>query len=283
MPSLTDADFFTEFMTPEYDEGAAKRLVESLAAGVNLEQAPGGSDFLYSDIGYDILADLIHNVSGLYFEEYMRRNILQPLRMKDSSFLLSEVDPRKLVLAHVTQADGTIGVWDYQVPYDRKHAPSSCLHSSVEDYANWLLMNMNAGRWHGKTILPPNRHAGLWEMLYLWNPLDVLQGYGWGCELGEFYDRPIVTNFGGQPGVQSMGGMLPNDKMGVIVMVNILGSFTPDWVPYVADVLGFWALEWLVTGVVPASPVIPMVATASLRAPVPVTNGNLYLPWVGSR
>ena len=168
MPPLTDADFFSEFMTPEFDDGAAERLVRSLSTGVSLAQDPGGPDFLYSDVGYDILADLIHNVTGELFENYMRRHILDPLKMKDATFLFTEVKPKDLVAAHVRDETGSVVVWDGYFPYDRKHAPSSCLHCNVEDFSQWLLAQMNGGALHGKRILEPASQAQLWEKLYDW-------------------------------------------------------------------------------------------------------------------
>ncbi|MFD2877998.1 serine hydrolase [Paenibacillus rhizoplanae] len=42
--------------------------------------------FAYSNIGYEILGDLIAKVSGLSFEEYMQQNLLEPAGMSTSSF-----------------------------------------------------------------------------------------------------------------------------------------------------------------------------------------------------
>jgi CubicO group peptidase (beta-lactamase class C family) len=244
---LDYVDFFGEFMTPDYDAGAAERLVRSLSTD-SLYQEPDGPAFQYSDVGYDILADLIHKVSGELFEDYMRSHIFDPLKMKHSTFLVGEIDPDDLVVAHVRDEDGNVVVWDYLIPYDRKHAPSSCLHCSVEDYSLWLLAMMNGGAWHGKRILTAENQAKLWEMLYLWNPDDVLQGYGWGWELGNFMGHQLVTSFGGQPGVQTVGMLLPTEGMGVIVLGNCLGTFNPDVPdPYVVGDLAFWALEWMLS------------------------------------
>lgn len=242
---LDYVDFFGEFMTPDYDAGAAERLVRSLSTD-SLYQAPGGPAFQYSDVGYDILADLIHKVSGELFEDYMRHHIFDPLKMNRSTFLVGEIDPDDLVVAHVRDANGNVVVWDNLVPYDRKHAPSSCLHCSVEDYSLWLLAMMNGGAWHGKRILQAQNQAKLWEMLYLWNPDDMLQGYGWGWELGSLMGHRLIASFGGQPGVQTVGTLLPDDGMGAIVLGNCLGTFNPEVPdPYVAGDLAVWALEWL--------------------------------------
>ena len=58
--ALTDEDLFGEWDDPGYGEGAAERYVPSLKTGMALNRDPGGKKFLYSDAGYDTLADLIH-------------------------------------------------------------------------------------------------------------------------------------------------------------------------------------------------------------------------------
>ena len=93
MPELTDDLFFAEWDDPWTDDGAAERYVRSFATGVMLNQDPGGDQFLYSDFGYDILADLIHKVSGELFEEYCRSHFFEPLA--DGGFDLSVLGSRR--------------------------------------------------------------------------------------------------------------------------------------------------------------------------------------------
>ena len=59
LPFCLEGGFFEEFLTPSYGPDASQQMVRNLAEGVTLLQDPGGSDFLYSDIGYDILAELV--------------------------------------------------------------------------------------------------------------------------------------------------------------------------------------------------------------------------------
>ena len=54
---------------------------------------PPGEGWSYSNSGFDTLGDVIAKVSGQSFEEYVQEHILTPLGMKDSTFLLSDVDP----------------------------------------------------------------------------------------------------------------------------------------------------------------------------------------------
>jgi uncharacterized protein YbbC (DUF1343 family)/CubicO group peptidase (beta-lactamase class C family) len=47
---------------------------------------PPGARFVYSDINYIALGEVVHRVSGLTLDEFARRNIFEPLRMHDTGF-----------------------------------------------------------------------------------------------------------------------------------------------------------------------------------------------------
>lgn len=241
LPELTDDIFFSEFMDPWYDDDCAERYVRSLKTGVTLNQDPGGDQFLYSDFGYDILADLIHKLTGELFEDYMKHHIFEPLGMKDSTFLFEEVPPEALVAAHVYDKEGNAAVWEY-FPYDRKHAPSSCLHSNLEDISRWVLAHSNGGELDGQRILQPESQAQLWEPLFHWGDEDILTDYGWGWQLGTFEGKRIVTSLGGQPGVQTSVAILPEEGLSVMAFGNLLGALGEINDPYYIFEFVTWAL-----------------------------------------
>jgi uncharacterized protein YbbC (DUF1343 family)/CubicO group peptidase (beta-lactamase class C family) len=62
-----------------YDE-AIKRLVSEPLRN------PPGARFVYSDINYIALGEVVHRVSGLTLDEFAQRNIFQPLGMRDTGF-----------------------------------------------------------------------------------------------------------------------------------------------------------------------------------------------------
>lgn len=49
--------------------------------------APPGERFVYSDINYFLLGDIVRRVSGVPLNEFARQNIFEPLGMKDTLFL----------------------------------------------------------------------------------------------------------------------------------------------------------------------------------------------------
>ena len=68
-----------EWGSPQYDEGAAERFVREMATDGML-WAPGGG-WRYSNKAFDALGDVIAKVSGLSFEEYVQKHILDPIGM----------------------------------------------------------------------------------------------------------------------------------------------------------------------------------------------------------
>jgi CubicO group peptidase (beta-lactamase class C family) len=129
---------------PETDAGALERYVRSPEVkDAYLLWGPEEGRFSYSNIGYEILGVVISAVSGLSFEDYVKRNLFDPLDMKDSTLLsyergiYSETGPdENLCTPHEKDAEKKI-VRSPHFPYNRAHGPSSTLTSNILDLEKW--------------------------------------------------------------------------------------------------------------------------------------------------
>ncbi len=129
---------------PETDAGALERYVRSPEVrDAYLLWAPAEGRFAYSNIGYEILGVVISAVSGLSFEEYVKRNFFDPFDMKDSTLLsyergiYSEKGPdENLCTPHEKDEEKKI-VRSPHFPYNRAHGPSSTLTSNILDLEKW--------------------------------------------------------------------------------------------------------------------------------------------------
>jgi uncharacterized protein YbbC (DUF1343 family)/CubicO group peptidase (beta-lactamase class C family) len=65
--------------------GSAKEIIER-KNGQPLASVPG-SRFVYSDVGYEVLGELVHRVSSLPLEEFARQRVFVPLGMTETGFL----------------------------------------------------------------------------------------------------------------------------------------------------------------------------------------------------
>ena len=62
-------------------------------SGEEASHAPGET-FRYTDIGYCLLANLVEKLSGIRFEEFLKKNIFEPADMKDSAIYHTRRDGR---------------------------------------------------------------------------------------------------------------------------------------------------------------------------------------------
>ncbi|MGH9762198.1 MAG: serine hydrolase domain-containing protein [Blastocatellia bacterium] len=147
---------------PEYDRESLERYVKQLA-GLSLVDRPGAR-FAYSNIGFDVLGDVISKAAGMTFETFMRRSILAPLEMSSSTLLIRKADKTRLVSPHVYDQEGMV-VPSEVFPYNRCHAASSTLYSTLDDMDRWALANLNNGRIDGgrRRLLPEAAFGELWR------------------------------------------------------------------------------------------------------------------------
>lgn len=88
-------------------------IEESLTKASDTEYSDGkaivgyepGSKYMYSGAGYTILQLLIEEISGKSFQEYMTQEVLEPLKMENSTFVLTEKPD--IQLAQIYKNDGT--------------------------------------------------------------------------------------------------------------------------------------------------------------------------------
>ena len=220
---LPDVDNKTVYASSEIDDLALERYVKSLSER-NLLFIPG-IRFGYSDIGYNVLGDVIAKVSGMTFEAYMKKNVLLPLEMKKSTFLKNEIPENELVLPHVRKQKRLIVSEKY--PYSRDQAPSSTFHSNVIELCNFMIANLNNGKFDGKQILKPSTHELLWEPLIKTNMDEHNAHIGLGWFIGKYRGAKIVGHSGGEFGFLAHLFLFPEKSLGIVLLMNSFHS--PEW------------------------------------------------------
>jgi CubicO group peptidase (beta-lactamase class C family)/enterochelin esterase-like enzyme len=152
-------DYVSDYLSPQYDEASLERHVRRLDH-LKMGSAPPGTQMQYSDIGFEILGDVIAKVSGQSFEDYTQDHIFTPLGMQDTTFLVQEVPPELLAAPHEFGASQPKVTSFF--PYSRQHAPSSHLFSNVEDMSRFALVQFNRGQLGDARILPAAAYEEMW-------------------------------------------------------------------------------------------------------------------------
>jgi CubicO group peptidase (beta-lactamase class C family) len=120
-----------------------------------------GTQWRYG-LNTDVLGDIIEAISGMSLEDFMRKNIFEPLQMNDTWFNLPSDKFNRLTSVYTEDSVKQIVPWtkektdvDPDYPKISKHyfSGGAGLSSTAYDYAVFLQMIMNGGSYNGKTIL----------------------------------------------------------------------------------------------------------------------------------
>ncbi|HKP28724.1 MAG TPA: serine hydrolase domain-containing protein [Gemmatimonadales bacterium] len=226
MPDVTNYDW----EHPQYDAGALERYIRGLADS-SLNAAPGET-WDYSNIGFEVLAELIAVVSGQEFETYVREHILVPAGMTHSTMLMTDIDSTKLAWGHLRSDSGVVGPTS-AYPYNRRHAASSTMHSDAHDMLRWARINLNRGELDGQRILKTETYDQLWSSQRdMFEALKARaaragvplpyesfhQGLSW-FVLG-WNGHRLINHSGGDRGFRTDLFIAPDDSVAVVVMAN---------------------------------------------------------------
>ena len=249
IPDVTDY----EWDKPQFDDGAAERYVRSLSEKKMLFVP--GKGYRYSNMAYDILAAVIARISGKTFETYVKENVFDPLDMKDSTFLKREVPDELENNAHIVDYNSIslkTKVSD-EYPYNRIHAPSSTLHSNVEDMMRWGMANLNSGVLDGEKILKATTHATMWKPP-LNEQSDKYVGMSWFVD--KYKGLTTVSHGGGDLGFRTYFLMVPKMNLAIVTMGNCSSFNSRAVVNSVLDIL---------LGETPQSPKQPVTVPVGLK------------------
>jgi len=208
---MPDVDDY-QWDKPEWDEGAAERFVRGMA-GEKMLSDPG-SKYRYSNMAFDMMGDVIAKVSGMSFEEYVKKNILAPLEMKESNFLYHQTSEDLRTSGHTWMLKPIATPY---YPYNRRHAPSSTLNSSVVEMTHWMKANLNHGAWGKHRILSQKNHEILWKPSF---SIREARSVGLSWSLREYRGMQTVSHNGSDDGYVSTLTMIPEKKLGVVMVSN---------------------------------------------------------------
>lgn len=185
---------------------------DSVVSGIHDEyQAfPANYVFSYSNLGMALLGAAIQKVSQQPFDAYMERHFFEPLGMTQSSFV-----PRPIAKAYDRNKEIEV--------FSLRDMPAANLLSNVVDLSQFLKMQFADGKVADQQILS---QSTIREMVRIQNkgfPLTFGQyvGLGWmmsGIDIPG--GGPVASHGGSLPDSHSLMAMLPEHKLGVVVLSN---------------------------------------------------------------
>lgn len=129
-------------------EKATGTTVTGVAPNVPLMFDPGAR-WQYG-YGIDYAGKMVEAASGLTLEQYFQQNLLQPLGMRDTSFIVAPDKFERLVTGYGRQADGTLKSFPRELPKPPAvYNGGGGLFSAVPDYMKFTQMILRNGQGAG--------------------------------------------------------------------------------------------------------------------------------------
>ncbi len=194
-------------------------------AAADKPAGPPGARFVYSDINFILLGELVHRLSGQSLAEYARQNIFLPLGMKETMFqppasLVPRIAPTERLdktgpplrgVVHDPTARNMGGV-----------AGHAGLFSTADDLARFAQMMVNGGALEGVRLFSPLTVAKFTEPQ---SPPDqpILRGLGWDIDSQYSGNRGELFPIGSYGHTGFTGTSIwidPSTKTYVILLAN---------------------------------------------------------------
>jgi CubicO group peptidase (beta-lactamase class C family) len=194
------------------------------------------AEYAYDNILFAVAGLVVEQVSGKPWADFVRDRIFVPLGMTESqTHAPDSIGPDDDIATGHAKFDfkdlKPVG------PMSWNNNPSAGgIYSSVHDLSKWLTMQLDGGTYKdasGKEqrLFSEKRQAEMWSLI---TPIRIpepsvpelkaarpnFSGYGEGWFVSDYRGHKLVWHTGGWPGMVSRVTMVPDLKLGIVVLTN---------------------------------------------------------------
>jgi len=187
------------------------------------------SAYAYDNVLYLVAGELIESISGQTWEDFVARQILERIGMKQSNVLHSAAGQGTNSATPHAPVDGRVRPIK---PFESDNTnPAGGINSCAEDMASWMIVQLSEGRLSDGSRLFSEATAR--ELTTIVTPIPVrdppselaparsnFNGYALGLGVSDYRGKKVVRHTGGLPGYVSMVFMVPEIELGVCVLTN---------------------------------------------------------------
>lgn len=171
-----------------------------------------GKGFHYNNSAYFLLGEIVAQVSGKSFADYLRETFFEPLGMKNTGIFVNASPPSNMALGYSLVSEKLEPALDWDMSWA---GGAGALYSTVGDLFLW-----NEALYGGK-VLNPESLMGATTAITLPENVDGMK-YGYGLILSEMKRLPTIGHGGGLNGWSCDLLRLPEQHCTVVVLTNAL-------------------------------------------------------------
>lgn len=197
------------------------------------------SSYAYDNVLYLAAGELVKAVTGQEWQDVATARILKPLRMDESAVGIDRVR----LTENVAWPHGRVGGKMQVIPFDSvlNTLAAGGVLASVADWSKWMQVQLDSGRTATGRLWSASQTRTMWAPhidIDAGNPTGPLaplranfRAYGLGWSLRDYRGLKVVTHDGGLAGMLSRTVLLPEKRLGIVVLTN-------------GETLAYQALAW---------------------------------------
>lgn len=196
----------------------------------NLEiAAPFRTRMVYSNIGYTIAGEAAARAAGTTWEELVRQRLITPLGMRRTRAVFSAPPSENTASGHAL-IKGEQRVTPREGVQRDVTAPAGAIQSSAADLAVWMLFQLGDGTFQGGRILSAEAMKEMHSPQALIPTNDAFRrsrqmeydfaAYALGWQIFDYRRNRMFWHSGTGDGHTSFMALLPDSRLGVVVLVN---------------------------------------------------------------
>ncbi|MFZ1700012.1 MAG: serine hydrolase domain-containing protein [Pyrinomonadaceae bacterium] len=179
--------------------------------------------FQYQNIMFTAAGELVTQAQKMPWEKFIPARVFKPLGMTNSNMSIAEMEKAK---------DHSLG---YNYNFDTKETvklpyraidqvgPAGSINSSARDMAKWITFVMNGGTVDGKRLVSEKSFDEWLKPQMKMNDAGTMN-YGLGWMLQKWNGLDVVQHGGNIDGFNSMVAMIPEKKLGFVLLTNVSAS-----------------------------------------------------------
>jgi CubicO group peptidase (beta-lactamase class C family) len=186
--------------------------------------------YAYNNLMFVTAGQVVAEVSGKSWDEYVREKIFVPLGMKNTNSSAEAFKEGDDWAAPHSKVEGKL----QPIPIENldNAGPAGSINSSVADMSKWVLLQLDRGLIPGTEtrIFSEKSSHEMWaqQMVVpvgtappeLKNLQRHFSGYGFGWGLSDYKGRKLVSHSGGVAGYVTRVMLVPEENLGVVILTN---------------------------------------------------------------
>jgi len=266
---FSHATGLTEEFASDLSDSAIENSVRRLEK-IALNRAPG-TTYEYANANFTIAGLIVQTASGQSYENYVQENIIEPLGMHNSFTAQDDGINNGMAMGHVKWFKVNL---PKTIPFNRGNLPNGYLICSSEDLAHYLIAQLNDGRYGNVNVLSPEGIAEMHKPVVSTESQETFYGMAW--HIGTINKSPAIYHEGDNGNFQTFLLMLPLEKLGVVVLINVNGLAVNDATGQIAE-----GVTAIVTGAQPQPYKTPeMLPKVIGSVVVPASVSILWVAWM---